>query len=191
MACPGGCVCGAGQPVTRDADGRRQRAKGLYSADKMMQLHKSQDNHMVTECYAKYLEKPGSHTAHKLLHTDYQNRRRIFGESLVVLDGEAEQNQPKLAVAVCVGTSCFLRGSQTLLKSLVRHVEEQGLDDAVGIEATFCFEKLRLRADDPRRRRNLASLHAGHGPRGHRAATGPASGLVAGERERSLRGASA
>jgi NADH-quinone oxidoreductase subunit G len=141
MACPGGCVCGAGQPVTRDMEAGRQRAKGLYTADKMMQLHKSQDNHMVAECYAKYLEQPGSHTAHKLLHTEYQNRRRIFGESLVVLDDKSEKNQPKLAVSVCVGTSCFLRGAQTLLKTLVRHVEDQGLDDAVGIEATFCFER--------------------------------------------------
>ena len=140
MACPGGCVCGAGQPVTRDSAAGCRRAKGLYAADKMMQLHKAQDNHIVTECYAKYLEQPGSHTAHKLLHTDYQNRRRISGESLVVLDGEAAQNRPKLPVSVCIGTSCFLRGSQTLLKSLIAHVEEQGLDDAVGIEATFCFE---------------------------------------------------
>ena len=140
MACPGGCVCGAGQPVTRDGTAGCQRAKGLYAADKMMQLHKAQDNHIVTECYAKYLEQPGSHTAHKLLHTTYQNRRRIIGESLVVLDGEAGPNQAKLPVAVCVGTSCFLHSAQTLLKSLICHVEDQGLDDVVGIEATFCFE---------------------------------------------------
>jgi NADH-quinone oxidoreductase subunit G len=40
-----------------------------------------------------------------------------------------------------VGTSCFLRGAQKLLNSLVRHVEEEGLDDMIGIDATFCFEK--------------------------------------------------
>ena len=75
----------AGEPRPRR---RRLATKGLYTADKMMQLHKSQDNHMVNECYAKYLEQPGSHAAHKLLHTGYQNRRRISGESLVVLDAE-------------------------------------------------------------------------------------------------------
>ena len=110
MACPGGCVCGAGQPVTRDAAAGRRRAQGLYSADKMMQLHKSQDNHMVAECYAKYLERPGSHTAHKLLHTDYQNRRRISGEShWSCSTAKDDRDQPKLEVSVCVGTSCFLR----------------------------------------------------------------------------------
>ena len=138
MACPGGCVCGAGQPVTRDTDARRLRAKGLYSADKMMQLHKSQDNYLVSDCYAKYLEKPGSHTAHKLLHTTYQNRRRISGEEIVVLDNDHKQ---KLEVTVCVGTSCFVRGAQTLMRSLVNFIEGQGLDGIVAVEATFCFEK--------------------------------------------------
>jgi NADH-quinone oxidoreductase subunit G len=138
MACPGGCVCGAGQPIVRDDDTRRLRAKGLYSADKMMQLHKSQDNYQVAECYAKYLETPGSHTAHKLLHTGYQNRRRICGEQLVVLDNDRKD---MLSVTVCVGTSCFVRGSQSLMRSLIEFIESEGLDGVVGIEATFCFEQ--------------------------------------------------
>jgi NADH-quinone oxidoreductase subunit G len=138
MACPGGCICGAGQPVSHDDSARRLRAKGLYSADKMMQLHKSQDNYQVAECYAKYLESPGSHTAHKLLHTNYHNRRRISGESLVVL---GKGNKEKLPVTICVGTSCFVRGSQSLMHSLIDYVESEGLDEIVGIEATFCFEQ--------------------------------------------------
>ena len=45
-----------------------------------MQLHKSQDNHIVNECYAKHLEGGvGGPSAHRLLHTKYQNRRRILG----------------------------------------------------------------------------------------------------------------
>lgn len=34
MACPGGCVCGAGQPFVLH-EGKESRGKGLYSADKM------------------------------------------------------------------------------------------------------------------------------------------------------------
>lgn len=137
MACPGGCIGGAGQPVTQDQDAKLRRSKGLYNADKMMQLHKSQDNYIVAECYAKHLGEPGGHTAHRLLHTTYQNRRRILGDPLVVLDNERAQ---KVRVSVCVGTSCFLRGAQALLKKLVDRVEGQGLDDTVEIQATFCFE---------------------------------------------------
>ena len=45
-----------------------------------------------------------------------------------------------MQVSVCVGTSCFLRGSQTLLKRLADYVESRDLDDTVEIQATFCFE---------------------------------------------------
>ena len=139
MACPGGCIGGAGQPVSRDMEVKRKRAKGLYTADKMMQLHKSQDNHFLAQCYEDHLEgKIGGHTAHRLLHTKYQSRRRIHEQPLTVLDSGPTQ---KLLVSVCVGTSCFVRGSQTLLKSLVDYIESRGLDDVVEVQATFCFEQ--------------------------------------------------
>jgi len=139
MACPGGCIGGAGQPVTRDGEAKRRRAQGLYHADKMMQLHKSQDNHLLAECYAEHLDnQPGGHTAHRLLHTDYHSRKRIQGPILTVLDPGASQ---KLVVSVCVGTSCFVRGSQALLRSLVQYIEGRGLDEQVEVRATFCFER--------------------------------------------------
>jgi NADH-quinone oxidoreductase subunit G len=139
MACPGGCIGGAGQPVSRDGDTKRRRTKGLYNADKMMQLHKSQDNHFLADCYAAHLDNQvGGHTAHRLLHTGYQSRRRIHEQPLTVLDSGPTQ---KLLVTVCVGTSCFVRGSQTLLKSLVDYIESRGLEDVVEVQATFCFEQ--------------------------------------------------
>ena len=46
----------------------------------MLQLHKSQDNVFVTECYAKFLGEIGGEKAHHLLHTQYQSRRRIDEE---------------------------------------------------------------------------------------------------------------
>ena len=94
MACPGGCIGGAGQPVSTTRDARALRTKGLYHADKMLQLHKSQDNVFITECYAKFLGEIGGEKAHHLLHTSYQSRRRIADESLradaVARRGQAE-----------------------------------------------------------------------------------------------------
>ena len=46
MACPGGCIGGAGQPVSRERDVKRLRTRGLYEADKHLDLHKSQENHL-------------------------------------------------------------------------------------------------------------------------------------------------
>lgn len=137
MACPMGCVGGAGQPVSVDWAVRRARTNGLYRADKMLQLHKAQDNHLLTETYKKHLGEIGGHEAHELLHTEYKNRRRIYGLTMPVLD---EAGTPQLRVSVCVGTSCFVRGSQTLLKSLVDYIQENAMAHIVEVEATFCTE---------------------------------------------------
>ena len=138
MACPGGCVGGAGQPFTRDPEVRRQRARGLYDADKTSQLHKSQDNHMVTRCYEQCLGAAGSDKAHHMLHRQYESRRRINGVPLPLLAGP---NEGKVPVQVCIGTNCHVRGSQKLLQHMLHYVNENGLDQAVDVQATFCFEQ--------------------------------------------------
>ena len=79
MACPGGCVNGGGQPiqparVRNDIDLRAARASVLYNADKNMSLRKSHENSIVKKLYDEFLEKPGSHKAHELLHTTYVKR---------------------------------------------------------------------------------------------------------------------
>ncbi|NLC78477.1 MAG: ferredoxin, partial [Ruminococcaceae bacterium] len=79
MACPGGCVNGGGQPhqpgyVRNTIDLRAERAKALYGEDSSMELRKSHENPNVKEIYSSYLEKPGSHKAHEILHTTYVKR---------------------------------------------------------------------------------------------------------------------
>ena len=80
MACPGGCVNGGGQPhqpgyVRNFVDLRAERAKALYSEDSGMALRKSHENPFVKQLYDTYLEKPGSHKAHEILHTTYVKRK--------------------------------------------------------------------------------------------------------------------
>ena len=79
MACPGGCVTGGGQPIhdaktraTVDIHGLRKAA--LYEADKGLKLRKSHENPVIKQLYDEYLENPGSHKAHELLHTTYHKR---------------------------------------------------------------------------------------------------------------------
>jgi NADH-quinone oxidoreductase subunit G len=139
MACPHGCVGGAGQPVTNDWAVRRQRSDGLYKADKMLQLHKPQENRPLQECYDEYFEGGiGGHTAHELLHTTYQNRQRIHGLTMPVLD-EAGKNA-EVKVSVCVGTSCYARGAQPLLVAIENFLQSEGLGHLVRVEAAFCTE---------------------------------------------------
>jgi NADH-quinone oxidoreductase subunit G len=139
MACPGGCIGGAGQPINRDSGAKKLRTKGLYEADKMLQLHKSQENHFVAELYKETLGEVGGHKAHHLLHTEYHSRRRISDEDMSLVTGKT--TEPKLKINVCVGTNCIARGSQDLLHGLVRHVEAKGLTEQVDVRASFCFEQ--------------------------------------------------
>jgi NADH-quinone oxidoreductase subunit G len=137
MACPGGCIGGAGQPVAWNSQARRTRTKNLYAADKSLALHKSQDNPFITKCYQECLGEVGGEKAHHLLHTHYQNRRRMNGKELPLSEGPAEK---KITVRVCAGTGCFVRGSQKLLHELLSHVEEHSLQNIVDVRANFCSE---------------------------------------------------
>ncbi len=85
MACPGGCVNGGGQPiqpaaVRNNVDLRAERAKALYSSDAGNAIRKSHDNPVIKELYDSFLEKPGSHKSHELLHTTYTAKSRFKGE---------------------------------------------------------------------------------------------------------------
>ncbi len=137
MACPGGCIAGAGQPVSFEPDVKQRRAEGLYNADKTLQLHSAQENPYLAKCYASTLDGIGGHRAHELLHTGYRSRKRVMDEGFSVLDPSASK---ALEINVCVGTGCYLRGSQRLLQQLVSYVKQQDLERTVDVRATFCFE---------------------------------------------------
>ncbi len=82
MACPGGCVTGGGQPIvdsqTRmDVDVKALRAAALYSEDENLPIRKSHENPDIKLLYSEFLEKPGSHKAHELLHTHYAARPKF------------------------------------------------------------------------------------------------------------------
>ncbi len=75
MACPGGCVSGGGQPKSCDSSCIRvERAAGLYKEDKDLPVRKSHENPSIKKLYAEHLDKPGSHKAHHLLHTTYDDK---------------------------------------------------------------------------------------------------------------------
>lgn len=79
MGCPGGCVNGGGQPqvamgIRNFVDVREKRAKVLYDLDASMPVRQSHENPAVKALYDEFLEKPGSHKAHEILHTSYVKR---------------------------------------------------------------------------------------------------------------------
>ena len=68
MACPGGCVAGAGQPFARSTE-KRMRAEGLYKNDKALQIKRSEENPLV-DTYGRTLLK---NREHELLHVSYMH----------------------------------------------------------------------------------------------------------------------
>jgi NADH-quinone oxidoreductase subunit G len=70
MACPGGCVSGAGQPFA-NAHEKLKRGEGLYKADKMKSINRSDDNPLMDILYSEVLED----RAHELLHVHYKEKK--------------------------------------------------------------------------------------------------------------------
>lgn len=138
MACPGGCVGGAGQPIAQNGlNLRKERAKGLYREDQLSQIHKSQQNPMITSLYDKWLSKPGSEEAHTALHTEYESRRRIESEAMNI----SKTDNAPVDIQVCVGTSCYLKGSVKLLKTLTEMLKKEDCEDGVKLRAAFCCQQ--------------------------------------------------
>jgi NADH-quinone oxidoreductase subunit G len=138
MACPGGCIGGAGQPVSNNHSAvKEKRTKGIYENDRMLELHKSQENPYIEELYIDHLGEVGGHRAHELLHTGYRSRKRIVDEDLAFY----ETGTDNLEVNVCFGTSCFLKGSQKVLQGVLDYLRANELEDRVNVSASFCFEQ--------------------------------------------------
>lgn len=66
MACPGGCVSGAGQPFA-DWSEKQTRGERLYSADKLCSIKRSEENPLMMSLYNGVLKG----RVHELLHVHY------------------------------------------------------------------------------------------------------------------------
>ena len=82
MACPGGCVAGAGQPYHGgNYDKVKARTKALYEIDAHKVDRLSHHNPDIIKLYDEFLGERGGHMAHKLLHTQYYNRSDVFDKA--------------------------------------------------------------------------------------------------------------
>ncbi|MBP6364850.1 NADP-reducing hydrogenase subunit HndD [bioreactor metagenome] len=72
MACPGGCIGGAGQPLHHgDSSIIKARSEAIYREDSQKKLRKSHENPYIIKLYEEFLGHPMSEKAHHLLHTHY------------------------------------------------------------------------------------------------------------------------
>ncbi len=76
MACPGGCIGGGGQPLTRTNEQRVRRMAAVYQEDRSQKIRKSHENREVQILYEDFLHGVPGHKSHKLLHTQYSLKRK-------------------------------------------------------------------------------------------------------------------
>lgn len=67
MACPGGCVSGAGQPFATTA-AKEIRGSGLYAADKLCNIKRSEESPLMISLYNGILKD----RVHEMLHVHYK-----------------------------------------------------------------------------------------------------------------------
>ncbi len=70
MACPGGCINGGGQPYA-GKDGCKDRSRGLYEADRLKSIRRSEENPVMTSIYQDIIKGK----AHELLHVHYKGKK--------------------------------------------------------------------------------------------------------------------
>lgn len=75
MACPGGCIDGAGNPAPAKVGELRERTEVLFDIDRSSKYRRSQDNPDIQRLYDDFYGEPNSEKAHELLHTTYQPYR--------------------------------------------------------------------------------------------------------------------
>ncbi len=77
MACPCGCIGGAGQPYHHgNVEVLKARARAIYREDEGKPIRKSHENPDIQKLYREFLGEPLGERSEKLLHTKYFNKAK-------------------------------------------------------------------------------------------------------------------
>jgi iron-only hydrogenase group A len=75
MACPGGCINGGGQPLSKEKDNVQKRLDCIYSLDRELPIRRSHENPIVKALYERHLGNEfGSPQAKEVLHV-----KQVYG----------------------------------------------------------------------------------------------------------------
>jgi len=132
MACPGGCIAGAGHPVPKRIDCLEKREQVITDIDKNSKIRKSQDNPDVLKLYADYFGEPNSHLAHELLHTHYH---KVDGDSMgagVLKKSDSAFMTREFEVCVC--DDCTGKGAKELFHASVDMINDEKMNPFVNIK---------------------------------------------------------
>ncbi|KAF1085289.1 Iron hydrogenase 1 [Sporotomaculum syntrophicum] len=134
MACPGGCISGAGHPVPEKIDSLEKREQVLIDIDMSSKIRKSQDNPDIMKLYQEFYGQPNSQLAHELLHTHYY---QVEGDTLgakVLKKSDSAFLTNEFEICVC--DACSAKGSKELYQATYNSIHAQKMDAFVKVRTT-------------------------------------------------------
>lgn len=132
MACPGGCICGAGHPVPEKIDTLEKRQQVLVDIDKASKYRKSQENPDILRLYQDYYGEANSELAQRLLHTHYS---AVNSE---LLDKKVRKKADSTFVTreftICTCDTCSAQGSTELYNKITDKIKRLKMNTFVRVK---------------------------------------------------------
>jgi formate dehydrogenase major subunit len=132
MACPGGCICGAGHPVPEKIGVLAERQQVLVNIDKTSVYRKSQENPDILRLYHDFYGAANSPFAHHLLHTHYTPVKgdRVGGHVRKKADSAFVIRE----LTVCTCENCSGKGSKELYNEIVNRIKQLKMDSFMSVK---------------------------------------------------------
>jgi len=131
MACPGGCICGAGHPVPEKIDAAEKRQKVLVNIDKTAKYRKSQENPDILRLYKDFYGEANSHLAHELLHTSYTPRTGDNMCSTVRKKSDSAFVTQEFTICTC--DTCTSKGANDLYTRMSESIKKLKMDSFISV----------------------------------------------------------
>lgn len=132
MACPGGCICGAGHPVPEKIDTLEKRQQVLIDIDKTSKYRKSQENPDILRLYNDFYGEANSELAHRLLHTHYHPVNSDFAGKIVRKKANSVFVTHEFIICTC--DVCSAQGSRELYHKMTDKIKELKMDAFVKVK---------------------------------------------------------
>lgn len=141
MACPGGCISGAGHPVPEKVDTMDKRQQVLVNIDKTSKYRKSQENPDILRLYTEFYGEINSPLAHHLLHTHYN----VVGGDGICGNIRKKDNSAFITreFTVCQCDICSSKGAKELFNNLTGTIMRARMDSFVDVKT------IRLKGSHP------------------------------------------
>jgi formate dehydrogenase major subunit len=141
MACPGGCICGAGHPVPEKVDALEQRQKVLVNIDKHSEVRKSHENPDILRLYDDFYQTANSKLAHELLHTEYTDLSGSVASSQIFKKADSAYLTHEIMVCQC--ESCQKQGAKEIFASLAGEISRNKMSPFIDVRS------IRLKGNHP------------------------------------------